>query len=185
MWLKFDGVVIDDFAPFTDAVGTAHPGNVPKADILYPDDYWQEPLRGKPQLVYISPPVLTEEDIAVQLEENKQRAWERIKDYRQQRQHAGVQVGEKWFNSDADTRIQQLGLFAMGQSMPLGIPDWKTLDNSFVPMTPNLAAQIFMATAHSDIAIFAVAEQHKAAMEISADPLAYDYKSGWPKTFGE
>ena len=32
---------------------------------------------------------------------------------------------------------------------------------------------------------FAVAEQHRIAMESSADPAAYDYSAGWPAVYGE
>jgi hypothetical protein len=52
-------------------------------------------------------------------------------------------------------------------------------------MTQALAQQVFGAAAASDIAIFAVAETHKAAMEASADPAAYDFSGGWPPAFGD
>jgi len=54
-----------------------------------------------------------------------------------------------------------------------------------VPMTQTLAAQIFQATAASDQAIFARAEQHKAAMEASANPALYNFLTGWPLSYGE
>ena len=72
----------------------------------------------------------------------------------------------------------------MGAGLPAGL-QWKTMDGSFITMTPSLAQQIFTGAAASDQAIFAVAEQHRVAMEASPDPAAYDFSTGWPKVFGE
>ena len=111
-------------------------------------------------------------------------AWEGIKIERERRKAGGVKVGDKWFHSDDGSRIQQMGLVMMGAGIPAGL-QWKTMDGTFIPMTPAFASQIFQAVAASDQAIFAVAETHRAAMEASADPAAYDYSTGWPKVFGE
>lgn len=110
--------------------------------------------------------------------------WTQIKAERDRRNHAGYKVGTKWFHSDADSRIQQLGLVMMGANIPAGL-QWKTMDGSFVAMTTTLAQQVFAAAAASDQAIFAAAETHKAAMEASADPASYDFSTGWPLVFGE
>lgn len=111
--------------------------------------------------------------------------WESIKANRDRRtQHGGYQVAGKWFHSDTFSRTQQLGLVMLGASIP---PDtqWKTMDGSFVTMTPTLASQVFAAAAASDIEIFAAAEAHRTAMDAAADPAAYDFSSGWPAAFGE
>ena len=109
-------------------------------------------------------------------------AWERIKHERDRRKSLGVKVGEHWYHSDADSRIQQLSLFVMGAAVP-PVP-WKTLTTSpppvFVTMTPAIAAGIFQGTAASDAAIFAAAEAHRVAMEASSTPESYDIGSGWP-----
>lgn len=109
--------------------------------------------------------------------------WEAIKRERDRRKSLGVKVGEHWFHSDTDSRIQQLGLVLLGASIPAGL-QWKTLTFTpppvFVTMTPALAQGIVMATAASDTAIFAAAEAHREAMEASADPGSYDYTAGWP-----
>lgn len=109
--------------------------------------------------------------------------WERIKAERDRRKYLGVKVGAHWFHSDDASRIQQMSLMLMGQSMPAGIL-WKTLTSApppvFVTMTPSLALAIFNATAASDMAVFAAAEAHRVAMEASADPGAYDFTGGWP-----
>lgn len=102
-----------------------------------------------------------------------------IKSDRDRRKGIGCPVGPHRFHSDDASRIQQLGLVMMGQSMPAGVK-WKTMDGSFADMTPTLAAQIFQAQAARDMALFAVCEQHIAAAALADDPLAYDYSAGWP-----
>lgn len=111
-------------------------------------------------------------------------AWEMIKAERERRKAGGVKVGDKWFHSDDGSRIQQMGLVMMGANLPAGL-QWKTMDGSFIVMTPALAQQVFTGQAASDQTIFAVAEAHRVAMEASADHAAYDYAHGWPKVFGE
>lgn len=111
-------------------------------------------------------------------------AWDRIKSERDRRTgQGGYKVGAQWFHSDQKSRSQQLGLVLLGASIPANL-QWKTMDGSFVTMTQTLAQQILAAGAASDQAIFAAAETHKAAMEASADPSAYDFSAGWPATFG-
>lgn len=108
--------------------------------------------------------------------------WEHIKAERDRRTDSGgYKVGTKWFNSDQKSRSQQLGLVLLG-TIPAGL-QWKTMDGSFITMTATLAQQVLGAAAASDQAIFAAAETHKAAMEASADPSAYDFSGGWPATF--
>lgn len=110
--------------------------------------------------------------------------WERIKAARDRRTQAGgYKVGTKWFHSDTFSRTQQIGLVMLGASIPPGL-QWKTMDGSFVEMTPTLAQQVFAAAAAQDTATFAAGEAHKAAMEAAADPAAYDFSAGWPAVFG-
>ena len=116
------------------------------------------------------------------LAERQAAAWERIKAERDRRKVLGVKVGDHWYHSDADSRIQQISLFVMGASVP-PIP-WKTLTTTpspvFVTMTQTIAAGIFQNTAASDAAIFAAAETHRIAMEASPTPETYDFTGGWP-----
>lgn len=121
----------------------------------------------------------------ISLATKKVMAWGAIKAERDRRiQSSGYKVGTKWFHSDTFSRTQQMGLVMMGASIPANTP-WKTMDGTTVVMTQTLAGQIFATAAGSDIAIFAAAETHKAAMEASADPATYDFSTGWPKGFGE
>ena len=108
--------------------------------------------------------------------------WEAIMAERDRRKALGVKVGDHWYHSDADSRIQQISLFVMGASVP---PiQWKTLTTTpspvFVTMTQTIAAGIFQNTAASDAAIFAAAETHRIAMEARPTPETYDFTGGWP-----
>ncbi len=114
--------------------------------------------------------------------------WRDIKDERERRKAGGFKVAvdgvDKWFHSDADSRIQQIGLVMLGASIPAGL-QWKTMDGSFVEMNPNLAQRLFAAAVAGDQAIFTVAEMHKAAMEAATNPENYDFSGAWPPIFGE
>jgi len=128
-------------------------------------------------------PTQAEKDaaIAVNLALAKATKWEAIKASRDERKNGGALVGTKWFHTDADSRIQQLGLVLMGAGVPT--VQWKTMDGTFAAMTPALAGQIFQAVAALDMALFANAEAHRAAMEASATPATYDFSTGWPEHF--
>lgn len=125
---------------------------------------------------------LTPEQVATNLASARAAKWEAIKAERDRRKALGVKVGEHWFHSDVDSRIQQVSLYVMGAAVP-PIP-WKTLTTTpppvFVTMTQGVAAGIFQATAASDTAAFAAAESHRVAMEASDRPDLYDFSSGWP-----
>jgi len=109
------------------------------------------------------------------------RIWSYIKQQRDRIKAGGVLVSGKWYHSDEASRVQQIGLCMMGASVP-AVP-WKTMDGSFVTMTPAIAAAIFAATAALDMSAFAAAEGHRAAMLADADPASYDYSAGWPAVF--
>lgn len=120
------------------------------------------------------------------IESRRASAWSAIKAKRDQLSNDGgykvtVSGVDKWFHSDVKSKVQQLALFAAGARVP-AVP-WKTMDGSFVTMSQSLAAAIYQAAAAQDMAIFAKAEQHKAAMEASADPASYDFSGGWPATY--
>lgn len=131
-------------------------------------------------------PFKTKEEI---LADAKTKVWTDIKTERDRRTTTGgykvtVDGTAKWFHSDASSRIQQLALFQLGDSIPSDL-QWKTMDGSFVTMTKELAGLIVVHASMSDQAIFEVAETHKAAALASSDPASYDYSTWWPKIFGE
>ena len=117
------------------------------------------------------------------IQQVKEVLWSAIKAERDRRiQSGGYKVGAKWFHSDTFSRTQQMGLVMLGASIPANTP-WKTMDGTTVTMTQALAGQIFATAAASNIAIFAAAETHRAAMEAAADPATYDFSSGRPAVF--
>jgi hypothetical protein len=110
--------------------------------------------------------------------------WAQIKAERELRTlTGGFQAGGYWFHSDQLSRDQQIKLFLAGAALPQ--TPWKTMSGEFVVMSQELATAIITASGASDIAIFGAAEVHRAAMEASANPTAYDYSESWPLTFEE
>lgn len=111
--------------------------------------------------------------------------WSYIQGQRDSRRIAGVKVGENWYHSDDPSRIQQIALVMMGANMPSNIM-WKTMQGTFVQMTPQLASSIFQSIIAQDTKIFAHAEYHRQMMITSTDdPYTYDYMVGWPETYSE
>lgn len=122
------------------------------------------------------------EQVIPALDADKLEMRNRIKAERDRRKFNGVLVSGKWFHTDADSRTQWLGLTMMGASVPPVA--WTTMDGSEITLSQALAGGVFSATATLDMTAFAVAKTHIAAMEVSDNPLAYDFSAGWPATFG-
>lgn len=125
--------------------------------------------------------------VAAQIKEQQQdEMWERIKDKRYDNLRHGVyakSVG-KWFQTDDATRLQYLALALESVTGGFKKPiNWKTMDNSFLMLTPELLREI-MQTMHDDEeADFINAEKHKAAMLKAENPLEYDYSGGWTANY--
>lgn len=118
--------------------------------------------------------------------EQQEEVWERIKDKRYDNLRHGVyakSVG-KWFQTDDATRLQYLALALESVTGGFKKPiNWKTMDNSFLMLTPELLREI-MQTMHDDEeADFINAEKHKAAMLKAENPLKYDYSDGWTANY--
>ena len=88
----------------------------------------------------------------------------------------GVKVGDKWFHSDTHSKVQQLALVMAGANLPVGI-QWKTMDGSFITMTPELAVAIYQAQMTQEQAIFHTCETKK----LDATPI----NEGWPEIYVE
>lgn len=122
---------------------------------------------------------LSKEAAAAVKAEQQALMWERIKDKRAQSCHAGIYIKslEKWLHSDADSRQQYTFLRTLDK-----LPEnqlWKTMDNSFVPMTRELLDELSLKLIADEQHDFQNAERHKAAMLKAENPLEYDYSSGW------
>lgn len=121
--------------------------------------------------------------IARDLQDRRDQIWEQIKAIRDNRnQTGGYQALGKWFHSDTFSRSQQLGLVIMGDNIPPGI-QWRTMDGSYIEMTPAVAQDIFRAAAAQDGAIFQHAEWLKSQVDSSETPTSIDITLGWPPTY--
>ena len=125
--------------------------------------------------------------VAAQIKaEQQDEVWEQIKAKRYDNLRHGVyakSVG-KWFQTDDATRLQYLALALESVTGGFKKPiSWKTMDNSFLQLTPELLREI-MQTMHDDEeADFINAEKHKAAMLKAENPLEYDYSGGWTANY--
>ena len=122
---------------------------------------------------------LSKEAAAAVKAEQQAEMWERIKAKRAQSCHAGIYIKslKKWLHSDADSRQQYTFLRTLDK-LPENLM-WKTLDNSFVPMTRELLDELTLKLISDEQHDFQNAERHKAAMLKVENPLEYDYSSGW------
>jgi hypothetical protein len=143
----------------------------PPAD--YSDDtYYRTEQDDAPYVVYTKK---SDEQLA-------QVRWNKLKVLRDDKMMNGgckveVSVGVfKWFHSDTHSKLQQASLKAAGAELPAGIM-WKTMDGSFVEMTPALANSLFWAQLATEQAIFTVAETKKND--------STDVQAGWPETYQE
>ena len=116
---------------------------------------------------------------AVQQEE----MWTRIKQKRHDNLRGGVYVKSigKWLHSDDESRAQ----YTFMRTMP-ALPEkmaWKTMDNTFVPMTKALLEELSLQLLADEQADFSNAERHRAAMLKADNPLDYDYSGGWTANY--
>ena len=118
--------------------------------------------------------------------EQQEEMWERIKAKRYDNLRHGVYIKSvgKWFQTDDATRLQYLALALESVTGGFKKPiNWKTMDNSFLMLTPELLREIMQAMHDDEQADFINAERHKAAMLKSENPLEYDYSSGWTANY--
>lgn len=115
--------------------------------------------------------------------QHQEQIWEQIKQKRHHHTHSGVYLSSvgKWFHTDESSRTQYLAL----QILPQLPPDlqWKTMDNSFVPLTKPLLTELAMTILTNEQANFANAERHRMAMLQADNPLDYDFSTGWSAIF--
>lgn len=138
----------------------------PPADYT-PESYYRTEQDEAPYVVYTKK---SEEQLASQ-------RWESLKQIRDDlTSNGGCFVQGKWFHTDVASKQQQMALVMLGQNLPAGI-QWKTMDGSFIEMTPALAAELFAAQVQREQVIFATAE----AKRTDETPL-YD---GWPARYVE
>jgi len=111
--------------------------------------------------------------------------WNPIKAKRDQlRFNGGIKVSGHWFKSDMIACAEYNSIINLGLPNATVLrPNWRTMDNGEVAMTPSLAKQIIQAGFSQAAAIDDAAQAHKTAMEASQDPASYDFSGGWPEVF--
>lgn len=109
--------------------------------------------------------------------------WTRIKQKRHDNLRGGVYVKSigKWLHSDDESRAQYTFMRTMPQLPEKMI--WKTMDNTFVPMTQALLDELSLQLLADEQADFANAERHRAAMLKADNPLDYGYSGGWTANY--
>ena len=112
----------------------------------------------------------------------KDLSWERIKNVRDQNLISGVKVtidgADKWFHTDIYSRTQWLGMVILGANLPANV-NWKTMDGSFVVLTPAIVLQVFSAIQIKELTDFTNGETLKAQIYAAADPTLVDINVGW------
>ncbi|HII3771038.1 TPA: DUF4376 domain-containing protein [Pasteurella multocida] len=129
--------------------------------------------------------VISQEKQAQLLENQQNEMWEKIKKKRYENGLGGVYIARvgKWFQTGEEEKTKYLGLDKVIDS--LGEINWKCYDNSFIKMDRTLLNEIFLAMVISENADHINAEKHRAEMLKSADPLNYDFSTGWSANYEE
>lgn len=137
------------------------------------------------------------------LEAIKNKIWDNIKSYRDNRKFGGIYVSSKWFHNDADSRTQWLGLKdkardALANSgttstiLTLNHPQygaipisWTTMDGSGIVVTVQLAFDVVEKTGDLDGILYGLGQYHKGQLYASNTPETYNYTTLWPAVYGE
>jgi hypothetical protein len=109
-----------------------------------------------------------------------------------------VEGVDKWFHSDTTSQLQQVDLAdeakevrAGGGDMSVPFPNdyaggpllWKTMDKTYVPMTPALALAVRAAAKPQAIALHSYAQMLCDIVAEASEPTTVAILAGWPETF--
>ena len=113
--------------------------------------------------------------------------WEKIKEIRTFKMNDGVflQSIGKWFHTDLYSK-QQIQTLVIANIIGIyKTTAWKTLDNTYVQLTPMLLLQVFGAMLENESRLFDIGKLHYESLYTSNDPVDYDPASQWPTTFSD
>ena len=113
--------------------------------------------------------------------------WEEIKEYRTFKMNDGVLIQSigKWFHTDLYSK-QQIQTLVIANIIGIyKTTAWKTLDNTYVQLTPMLLLQVFGAMLEDESRLFDIGKLHYESLYTSSDPVNYDPASQWPTTFSD
>jgi hypothetical protein len=103
--------------------------------------------------------------------------WSKLKQKRDEiTENGGCLVQGKWFHTDTKSKQQQMALKEMGQELPINVM-WKTMDGTFIQMTPALAQELFLAQVMREMQIFGICETKR----LDDTPI----NDGWPQTYAD
>lgn len=113
--------------------------------------------------------------------------WEKIKEIRTFKMNDGVLIQSigKWFHTDPDSKQQIQALVVANLIGIYKTTAWKTLDNTYVQLTPMLLLQVFGAMLENESRLFDIGKLHYESLYTSSDPVNYDPASQWPTTFSD
>nr|VFK16311.1 MAG: protein of unknown function (DUF4376) [Candidatus Kentron sp. LFY] len=107
----------------------------------------------------------------------------RIKRYRDDRiVSGGFPHAEHWWHSDVRSRSHHQRLQANANNIE-DFPPWVDMEGNDVRLTREIAGGIDTAGTKHEIAIYAAARSHIAAMKLSDHPESYDFTGDIPKKF--
>ena len=121
------------------------------------------------------------------LEKIYKEKWEEIKEIRTFKMSDGVFIQSigKWFHTDLYSKQQIQALVVTNLIGIYKTTAWKTLDNTYVQLTPMLLLQVFGAMLENESRLFDIGKLHYESLYTSSDPVNYDPASQWPTTFSD
>ena len=121
------------------------------------------------------------------LEKIYEEKWEKIKEIRTFKMSDGVFIQSigKWFHTDLYSKQQIQALVVTNLIGIYKTSAWKTLDNTYVQLTPMLLLQVFGAMLENESRLFDIGKLHYESLYTSSDPVNYDPASQWPTTFSD
>ena len=121
------------------------------------------------------------------LEKIYEEKWEKIKEIRTFKMNDGVLIQSigKWFHTDLYSKQQIQALVVANVIGLYKTSAWKTLDNTYVQLTPMLLLQVFGAMLENESRLFDIGKLHYESLYTSSDPVNYDPASQWPTTFSD
>ena len=113
--------------------------------------------------------------------------WEKVKEIRTFKMNDGVLIQSigKWFHTDLYSKQQIQSLVVANIIGIYKTTAWKTLDNTYVQLTPPLLLQLFGAMLENEARLFEIGKLHYNSIYTSNDPVNYDPASQWPTTFSD
>ena len=121
------------------------------------------------------------------LEKIYEKKWGEIKEIRTFKMNDGVflQSIGKWFHTDLYSKQQIQALVVANVIGLYKTTAWKTLDNTYVQLTPLLLLQVFGAMLVNEEQLFGIGKLHYEKLYASNDPVNYDVTNMWPSTFSD